>query len=133
MKKNFCFLLLSLAIFEDPKMAEAYYYRGKLSILSPLMRGLCITTFLLLLFGGIYILYLTYNGKEFSVLGNWLFGSFILWGIGLFWILFVTAKELGAKTFNLIRFLVKNIFIVFLNRDLKRAYSLNPHYPIEKK
>lgn len=132
-EKLWSFLLLSLAIFEDPKMAEAYYYRGKLAILSPLMRGVCITTFLLLLFGGIYILYLTYNGKEFSVLGNWLFGSFILWGIGLFWILFVTAKELGAKTFNLIRFLVKNIFIVFLNRDLKRAYSLNPHYPIEKK
>ena len=129
LKENlWAFLLFSLAIFEDPKMAEAYYYRSKIKLL-PVSIHWFLSILLLLLFIIIpFWCYLAIVHPFSSLVWNYLFIMLCYWGIGIIWLLYYFSTEFGWKTWKGFLFLVKNIFSIIFSRDLAKACRINPKY-----
>lgn len=129
LKENlWAFLLFSLAIFEDPKMAEAYYYRSKISLL-PVSIRISLIALLMCLFLTIPLwIYVAMNHPFSSFWWNSLLTLGIYWIIGFVWLMYQFSKTFGWKIWNGLLFLGKNILSVILGRDYIKACKLNPSY-----
>ena len=129
LKENlWAFLLFSLAIFEDPKMAEAYYYRSKISVFPWPIRVLLIVILLGLFLTIPLWLYVAVTHPFADFWWNWIFTMGIYWMIGFIWLLYQFSKVLGWKAWKGLWFLGKNIFTIILGRDYAKACKLNPSY-----
>lgn len=126
LKENLrAFLLFSLAIFEDPKLIEAYYYRSKIKIFPWEIRLLLI---LFLLLGVILIPFYVYWGNLNlweSFLLRILLDSFVLWTIGIMWLVYMYASKLGWKMWKGLLFICKNFVIILFGYDARKAKYLN--------
>lgn len=129
LKENlWAFLLFSLAIFEDPKMAEAYYYRSKISLL-PVSIRISLIALLMCLFLTIPLwIYVAMNHPFSSFWWNSLLTLGIYWIIGFVWLMYQFSKTFGWKIWNGLLFLGKNILSVILGRDYIKACKLNSSY-----
>ena len=124
LKENlWAFLLFSLAIFEDPKMAEAYYYRSKIKLLPNGIRQVIIIVSLLVLCSMIY--YIS-SGSKSMFLGELRWRLFYCF-IGLIWVIYELAKEMKGKVFKILKFLLKNIIIVLFGLDSLIYQRLKNH------
>ena len=121
------FLLFSLAIFEDPKFAEAYYYRSKITVFPKIVH--IFLTLLPILILAIFSLwsYKFVMGDFRSLIWILISEYFVVFAIGLIWLLYVMFKELGWKTVKGTIFLIKNYFMIVFNRDIKKAQKLKPN------
>ena len=126
-EKLWAFLLFSLAIFEDPKFAEAYYYRSKITVFPKIIHiFLALLPILVLAIGSLWC-YKFIVGDFRSQIWILISYYFIISAIGLIWLLYVMFRELGWRTIKGTIFLVKNYFMVVFNRDTKKAKKLNPN------
>lgn len=129
LKENlWAFLLFSLAIFEDPKMAEAYYYRSKIALL-PLSIRVLFAVILIVWFLTIPLWVYIAIKRPFSTFWwNFILMQIIYGTIGFVWVMYQYSKELGWQVWKGLVFLGINAFNIILNRDLVKACKLNPYY-----
>lgn len=114
------FLLFSLAIFEDPKMAEARYYRSKIQLLPLYLRiifGSILIGIPFIIGIGFFDIDSFIAFKIWSVLISFLCLLCIPWLIGFLWLLFVCSRELGWKTWRGLLFLIINVFQIIFSRS----------------
>ena len=129
LKENlWAFLLFSLAIFEDPKMAEAYYYRSKISVFPWPIRALLIVLLLGLLLTIPLWLYVAVTHPFAAFWWNWILTAGIYFAIGFVWLLYQFSKTLGWRAWKGLWFLGKNIYTIVFGRDYAKACKLNPSY-----
>lgn len=122
------FLLFSLAIFEDPKMAEAYYYRSKINLL-PLSIRILFAVILIIWFLAIPLwIYIAIKRPFSAFWWNFILMQMIYGAIGFVWIMYQFSKELGWQVWKGLVFLGINTFSIILNRDFAKACKLNPYY-----
>ena len=123
-EKLWAFLLLSLAIFEDPKMAEAYYYRGKISVLPLPIRMLLVMLILGLILAIPLWIYVALLNPFSHFLWNLALEKAIYILIGGAWIAYLFSKKFGWKFWSGILYLGKNACCIIFNRDLRKAQQL---------
>lgn len=129
LKENlWAFLLFSLAIFEDPKMAEAYYYRSKISVFPWTIRVLLIALVMCLFLSVPLWVYVAITHPFAEIWWNWMFTIGIYWIIGFIWLMYQFSKTFGWKIWKGLGFLCKNIFIIIGGLDYAKACKLNSSY-----
>lgn len=114
------FLLFSLAIFENPKFAEAYYYRSKIKLFPKIIHILlAILPLVLITIISLWAYSLIVKKQVLSsLIWQTITVYFLYWIIGFLWLSYEASQVFGWKTFKGIKFILSHFLYVAWNMDL---------------